>query len=51
MRCEGTIAIGDNPYCLICALISNLSDHNTTLTLMCICKRQMRQGYMFQICQ
>ena len=51
MRCAGTIAIGDNPYCLICALMSNQSDQDTILTLMCICKGQMRQDEMIQISQ
>ena len=41
----------DDPYCLICALMSNQSDQDTTLTLMCICERQMRQAQMLQICQ
>ena len=50
MRCAGTIAIGDNPYCLICALMSNQSDQERILTLMCICKGQMRQDEMIQIC-
>ena len=51
MRCAGTIAIGDNPYSLVCVLISNLSDQNLILTLMYICKRQMKQDQMLQICQ
>ena len=51
MRCAGTIAIGDNPYCLICALMSNQSNQHTILTLMCICKGQMRQDEVIQICQ
>ena len=51
MRCAGTIAIGDNPYCLICALMSNQSNQDTISTLMCICKRQMKQDQMLKICQ
>ena len=48
MRCASTIAIGDNPYCLIFTLVFNQSDQNTILTLMYICKVQMTQVKSFR---